>query len=156
MGLLVYRSALIESGRTSEREAAQARQTAAVDQAHADASQITETVVESLNAKLNEKEKAHDLRVRDLELALAASDLRGRRLSSELARLLDDAAGVRPGTPAAPAGTGSPAREVEADPAADADLAEFVSSVEVNYATCTRNSVRLENLQEWYRRLAAE
>ncbi|WP_157603937.1 hypothetical protein [Rhizobacter sp. Root1221] len=150
LGFLAYRSSLITDGRALEVRAAAQRQTAAITQAKEDADLVTRTVVESLNNKLTEKDKAHDLRTRDLELALAVSDLRGRSLSTDIARLLDDAAGVRPGTPSDPSGAGGAAGKAEADPPADADLAEFVRTVGENYEICQRNSLRLEGLQSWY------
>ncbi|WP_325341625.1 hypothetical protein [Xylophilus sp.] len=147
-----YRSHLIDLGAAQEAQAAQVRQDAAVKAARASDAKVSAAAVASLQTQLTNQKAEHDRVSRDLQAALAASDLRAARLDARVAGLLDQAAELRERAAGAAGGTGSAPGEAGGDQA-DASVADLVESVEVNYGVCNRNATRLEALQAWYAKL---
>ncbi|AMR79442.1 hypothetical protein [Cupriavidus nantongensis] len=147
-GGLVYRSHVYDSGYDAGRAAAESAAATALAQARADDAAASADAEARLRASLKVSEYEH-LRIQaDLKSRLAASDLRVTRLSADIARLHDEAAGSArlPSDPAVPGGAAG------AD-AADYSVADLILTMEQNYAICQRNSARLEGLQVWYRSL---
>lgn len=96
-------------------------------------------------ANLQALTEKHEQIQSDLRRALAQSDLRNRRLSGELVRLHNRAAGAEPAAdaPGDPAAAGG-----EAPSAAD-----LVETCLANYEIAQRNAERLRGWQDWWRDL---
>ncbi|MDR6455507.1 hypothetical protein [Variovorax paradoxus] len=157
-GGLWYRASLIQDGRDLEAQAAAVRQSLAVASARTKAEAVTAQVTRDLNSRLLQLQNQHDRISSDLSAALADSDHRNQRLDARVARLLDEAAGLRARITSAASGPGGPAGTPpphQTEPAGDATVADLAESVAQNYEICRRNSERLGAIQEFYEGLRA-
>lgn len=147
-GGLFYRSHVYESGFQQGATDERAKAATALAAARADDAAAAARTEAGLRAALKEKDDTHERIQSELKGRLAASALRVTRLSADIARLHDEAAG-HPGLPLDPAVPGGTPGTAEAD----YSVADLILTMEENYAICQRNSTRLGELQVWYRAL---
>lgn len=146
---VAYRSHLIDLGHA----AGVSETTATYEEARRLAAKAADLSTEASRVRFAQTQdnlKAqHENVVRNLRLALADSDHRNQLLSARLAGLLDQAAGVLPGSPGAPGASGGQAPAAEGN----STVAALIETAAENYAICRANAVQLVELQDWYRDL---
>lgn len=156
-GALLYRSHVYDDGYTAGKAAAQKTYADALAKVQKTDAAAAQVATDALHAQLKDETNAHKARTTALEAALTAAGASNQRLSSDLARLHNDAiAGRSPSTAGTPASTGPQGDPAEGTGVAvvagpsQFSLADLMRNDESNYTICRKNSARLRAIQDWY------
>lgn len=148
-GSLGYRSHLLSAGHAEGLAEAQANATEARLLASRADALAAERSRARVAATLTNLKDSHEKTTARLRAALIASDHRSQRLSVDVARLHDEAAGLRAGL------AGNPGESQGSPGTAEApySVADLIQTTNENYSICLRNGARLGALQDWYESL---
>jgi hypothetical protein len=152
---LLYRAHVYDEGVTAGLAQAKATYDAALAQARQQDEAVSKQATDALRTQLKEETDAHKVRLDQLQAALATAGADNVRLSNELVRLHNDAAGGRPRAATAAAGPGkaAPAAEGAVSVQSGITLKDLMLNDETNYTICRKNAQRHQAVLDWYNAL---